>query len=75
MDNRTPYYKKHRKKTKNNSTTRFQFRSILEHCEAKEKKQQWGLDYNQSWGNQIYTEILKLIAMKKYLTLKQKWID
>ena len=32
--------KKHRKKTKSNSTTRFQFKAILENCEAKEKKQQ-----------------------------------
>ena len=32
--------KRNRKKTKNNITTRFQFKAILEHCEAKEKKQQ-----------------------------------
>ena len=31
---------KNRKYIKNNSTTRFQFKAILEHCEAKEKKQQ-----------------------------------
>ena len=35
-----------KKKTKDNRTTRSQFKTILEHCEANEKKQQRGIDWN-----------------------------